>query len=60
MTARGFLFLFTGAAVIACWFYLYVTHTVSAFAAIAQILITWLLGTWLLPVLTPMRLRREK
>jgi hypothetical protein len=58
MTARGFLFLFTGAAIIAFWFYLYVTHTVPTLAAIGLILISWLLGTWLLPVLTPMRLRR--
>jgi hypothetical protein len=60
MTALGFIFLLSGMTLIAFCFYLYVVRALPASVAISLLLMNWLLGTWWLPVLTPMRLRREK
>src|SRR5262245_59045567 len=59
MRALGYFLFFVGFAIQALWFGLFWTRAISSLASIGLILLTFTLGLWLLPVLTPMRLRPE-
>ena len=58
-TAFGFIIFFIGIGVQFLWFGLYRARTIPVSAAIGLVVFTFLLGIWLLPILTPVKLRRE-
>src|SRR5438045_1158638 len=58
-TVLGFNIFFIGLGVQFLWFGLYRARTIPASAAIGLVVLTCLLGIWLLPMLTPVKLRRE-
>lgn len=59
MTSLGYLIFFAGVGVYLLWYGLYRTRAIPAHVAVGLVLLTFLLGAWLLPMLTPMKLRRE-
>jgi hypothetical protein len=59
LTALGYVILFIGFGVQFLWFGLCQARTIPKSAGIALVLLTFMLGIWLLPILTPMKLQRK-
>lgn len=60
VTAPGYFILFVGFGTYLLWFELYLKHLIPPLVAIGLILLTFLIGVWLFPILLPVRLRRNK
>jgi hypothetical protein len=60
MTALGYLVFFAGSGLYLLWFVLAQKRLMPFIVAAGLVALTCLLGIWLFPWLTSMKLRREK
>ena len=59
LAALGYLIFIAGIGTQLLWYYLYRAHSISAFTAVGLVLLTFVLGVWLLPMVMPMKLKQD-